>query len=66
MPAYNKNKVTNFTDPNSGKSLVINTGTITGQGVSQTTAQIFTNNEPVNVYFLKHFSGFDSSVKSRS
>jgi len=59
--SYNKNIVNNFTDPNSGKALVINTGQITGQGVSATTAQIFTNNQPVNVYFLKHFSGYDSS-----
>lgn len=57
--SYNKNKVKDFTDPNSGKNLVINTGSITGQGVSQTTAQIFTNNQPVNVYFLKEFKGFD-------
>ncbi len=59
--AYNKNRVNNFTDPNSGKALVINTGSITGQGVSQTTAQIFTNNQPVNVYFLKEFQGFDQN-----
>ena len=59
--AYNKNKVTNFTDPNSGKNLLIETGQITGQGVSGTTAQVFTNNQPVNVYYLKHFSGFDQS-----
>ncbi len=59
--AYNKNKVKNFTDPNSGKDLLIQTGQITGQGVSGTTAQVFTNNQPVNVYFLKHFSGFDQN-----
>ena len=30
--AYNKNKVKNFTDPNSGKDLLIQTGQITGTG----------------------------------
>lgn len=59
--SYNKNKVKDFTDPNSGKNLVINTGSITGQGVSQTTAQIFTNEQPVNVYFLKEFKGYDQN-----
>lgn len=57
--AYNKNEVTNFTDPNTGLDLVIPTGQITGQGVSGTTAQVFANNQPVNVWYLKHFSGFD-------
>lgn len=59
--AYNKNKVNDFKDPNTGKGIVIPTGQITGQGVSGTTAQVFADNEPVNVYYLKHFSGFDSS-----
>jgi TonB-dependent starch-binding outer membrane protein SusC len=59
--AYNNNKVTNFTDPNTKLGLVIPTGQITGQGVSGTTAQVFANNEPVNVWYLKHFGGFDSS-----
>ncbi|MEO8720928.1 MAG: SusC/RagA family TonB-linked outer membrane protein [Ginsengibacter sp.] len=57
--AYNKNVVTNFTDPNTGLGLVIPTGQITGQGVSGTTAQVFANNQPVNVWYLKKFSGFD-------
>jgi len=59
--AYNKNEVTNFTDPNTGLGLVIPTGQITGQGVSGATAQVFANNQPVNVWYLKHFSGFDQS-----
>lgn len=59
--AYNKNKVTNFTDPNSGKNLLIQTGQVNGQGVSGTTAQVFTNNQPVNVWYLKHFSGYDQT-----
>jgi iron complex outermembrane receptor protein len=59
--AYNKNEVTNFTDPNTHLGLVIPTGQITGQGVSGTTAQVFANNQPVNVWYLKHFSGFDQN-----
>jgi TonB-dependent starch-binding outer membrane protein SusC len=59
--AYNNNKVTDFTDPNTKLGLVIPTGQITGQGVSGTTAQVFANNQTVNVWYLKHFSGFDSS-----
>jgi iron complex outermembrane receptor protein len=59
--AYNKNIVKDFTDPNTKLGLIIPTGQITGQGVSGTTAQVFADNEPVNVWYLKHFSGFDSS-----
>ena len=54
--AYNKNIIKDFPG-----GLVIPTGQVTGQGVSGTTAQVFANNEPVNVWYLKHFSGFDSS-----
>lgn len=50
--AYNKNKLTEF-------SRSILTGKINGQGVSGTLAQIITNNQPVNEYYLKHFDGFD-------
>jgi TonB-dependent starch-binding outer membrane protein SusC len=59
--AYNKNVVKNFQDPNTGKDLTINTGQINGQGVSGTLAQVITNNQPVNVYFLKEFKGFDAT-----
>jgi TonB-dependent starch-binding outer membrane protein SusC len=53
--AYNKNKLTNFNVPG------IKTGQISGQGVSGTLAQINTNNQPVNEYFLKPFGGFDAN-----
>ena len=59
--AYNKNNVKNFTDPNTGLDLRVNTGQINGQGVSGTLAQVITNNQPVNVYYLKPFNGFDAS-----
>ncbi|MEO7522502.1 MAG: SusC/RagA family TonB-linked outer membrane protein [Ferruginibacter sp.] len=59
--AYNKNTIKNFTDPNTGLPLVINTGQINGQGVSGTLAQVITNNQPVNVFFLKPFGGYDQN-----
>ena len=59
--AYNKNIVTNFTDPNTGIGIVIPTGQVTGQGVSGSTAQVFANNQTVNVWYLKQFGGFDQN-----
>ncbi len=59
--AYNKNNIKNFTDPNTGLPLLVNTGQINGQGVSGTLAQVITNNEPVNEYYLKPFGGFDQN-----
>ncbi len=59
--ANNKNTVKNFTDPNTGLDLQVQTGFISGQGVSGTLAQVITNNQPVNVFFLKPFNGFDAS-----
>jgi iron complex outermembrane receptor protein len=59
--AYNKNMVKNFKDPNTGLDLQVQTGFISGQGVSGTLAQVITNNQPVNVFFLKPFNGFDAS-----
>ena len=45
--AYNTNTVKNFKDPNTGLDLQVQTGFISGQGVSGTLAQIITNNQPV-------------------
>jgi iron complex outermembrane receptor protein len=59
--AYNKNNVKNFKDPNTGLDLQVQTGFISGQGVSGTLAQVITNNQPVNVFYLKPFNGFDAS-----
>lgn len=59
--AYNKNKIKNFTDPNTGLPLLVQTGTINGQGVSGTLAQVLANNQTVNVFYLKPFQGFDGS-----
>jgi iron complex outermembrane receptor protein len=57
--AYNKNLITDFTDPSTGKDLSIKTGFIDGQGVSNTLGQLITNNQPVNVFNLKPFNGYD-------
>ncbi|RTL52609.1 MAG: SusC/RagA family TonB-linked outer membrane protein [Sphingobacteriales bacterium] len=59
--AYNKNKVTDFLDPNTKLPLQILTGQINGQGTSGTLAQIITNNQPVDAFYLKPFGGFDAS-----
>ena len=59
--AYNNNIIKHFTDPNTGLNLLIQTGEISGQGVSGTLAQVITNNKPVNVFYLKKFGGFDAN-----
>ncbi|MEO5682947.1 MAG: SusC/RagA family TonB-linked outer membrane protein [Chitinophagaceae bacterium] len=59
--AYNKNVIKDFTDPLTGLDLQIRTGQITGQGVSGTLAQVITNNQPVNEFYLKPFQGFDQT-----
>jgi len=61
--AYDKNIIKNFTDANTGKNLLINTGILSGQGVSGTQVQVFANNQPVNEWYLKKFSGFDADGK---
>ena len=53
--AYNKNLIRKFTDPNTGLNLLVQTGQISGQGVSGTLAQVITNDKPVNEYYLKPF-----------
>jgi len=59
--AYNKNNIKKFTDPNTGLDNFVQTGQINGQGVSGTLAQVITNNQPVNAYYLKTFKGFDAN-----
>ncbi len=59
--AYNKNEIKNFKDPNTGLPLLVQTGQVNGQGVSGTLAQVITNNQPVNEYYLKPFGGFDGT-----
>jgi TonB-linked SusC/RagA family outer membrane protein len=59
--AYDKNIIKNFTDANTGRDLLINTGILSGQGVSGTQVQVFANNRPVNEWYLKKFGGFDAT-----
>ncbi|MHA4808494.1 SusC/RagA family TonB-linked outer membrane protein [Flavitalea flava] len=53
--AYNKNKLTEF------NQAPIPTAAVSGQGVSGAFAQIITNNQPVNEYYLKKFKGYDQN-----
>ncbi|MEO8413749.1 MAG: SusC/RagA family TonB-linked outer membrane protein [Ginsengibacter sp.] len=53
--AHNKNLLKDFSQAN------IATAQVSGQGVSGTLAQIIGNNQPVNVFYLKQFNGFDQS-----
>ncbi len=59
--SYNKNELKNFKDKLTGLDILIQTATISGQGVSGTLAQVITNNQPLNVYYLKNFEGFDAN-----
>jgi iron complex outermembrane receptor protein len=53
--AYNKNKLTNFNEA------PIPTASVSGQGVSGAFAQIITNNQPVDEFYLKKFKGYDQA-----
>ncbi|MEO6963746.1 MAG: SusC/RagA family TonB-linked outer membrane protein, partial [Puia sp.] len=53
--AYDKNILRNF------NQALIPTGRVDGNGVSGGLAQAITNNEPVDVYHLKPFQGYDHS-----
>src|SRR5258708_40133679 len=53
--SYNKNKLTNF------NQALIQTGAVNGNGVSGVFAEAIANNQPVDVYYLKPFQGFDHS-----
>jgi TonB-dependent starch-binding outer membrane protein SusC len=53
--SYNSNKLTNF------KQALIPTGEVDGNGVSGALAQAITNNQTVDVYYLKPFQGFDKN-----
>ncbi len=55
----NSNLITSFYAPGTKNPLAIYTGQINGQGVSGTLAQIITNNQPVDEFWLKPFLGFD-------
>jgi iron complex outermembrane receptor protein len=53
--SYNSNKLTEF------NQALIQTGAVSGNGVSGVFAEAFTNNQTLNVYYLKPFQGYDKS-----
>lgn len=53
--AYNKNLLKNYTQA------LIKTGVVNGNGVSGITAQAIANNQPVDVFYIKPFQGFDKN-----
>jgi iron complex outermembrane receptor protein len=53
--SHNKNRLKDFSQAD------IKTAQISGQGVSGNLAQVIGNNHPVNVFYLKKFSGFDQN-----
>jgi len=59
--AYNHNVIHEFYAPGTKNVLKINTGTIDGQGVSGTLGEIITNDQPVDAFYLKKFTGFDQN-----
>jgi TonB-dependent starch-binding outer membrane protein SusC len=50
--SYNKGKLTNF------NYAPILTGQISGNGLSGTTAEVITNNQPLDVFSMPHFLGY--------
>jgi len=59
--AHNSNLLTQFFALGTDNALLVPTGQINGQGVSGTLGQVFTNDQPVNEFYLKKFSGFDQN-----
>lgn len=53
--AYNKNLLKNYTQA------LLNTGIVNGNGVSGIKAQAIANNQPIDVYYIKPFQGFDKN-----
>ena len=53
--SHNNNKLTNF-----NQALILS-GSVSGQGVSGAYSEAITNNQPLLVYYLKPFTGFDQS-----
>jgi len=55
---YVKNK---FVYPALGTSPLVLTGGVNGQGVSSAFAQAIANNQPIDVFYLRQFQGFDQN-----
>lgn len=61
--SYNKNLLKNFFDIKTGLPIMIQTGGISGQGVSGTLAQVITNDQPINEFYLKKFQGYNAGLQ---
>ena len=59
--SYNHNILKDFYATGTKTPLQIQTGQINGQGVSGTLGQLITNNQTVDVFYLKPFLGYDSA-----
>lgn len=57
--AYNHGNLKEFFAPGTKNPLTIQTGQISGQGVSGTLGQVITNNQQIDEFNLKPFGGFD-------
>ncbi len=55
--AYNDNRIENFAS-------IVNTGAITGQGLSGAFAQRIAEGQPLSAFFLRPFGGFDEAGQS--
>jgi len=53
--AFNTNQIINY------NQALVKTGELNGNGLSDAFAQAITNNQPVDVYYLKKFGGFDQA-----
>lgn len=56
VATFQKNELNNF------GAQIIETGSISGQGVSGTTSQRLANNQPLNVFYLKQYLGLDKTT----
>jgi len=55
---YNKNK---FVDPAAGKAPLALAGQLNGKGTSATYVQAIANGQPIDVFYLRKFHGFDQN-----
>ncbi|MEI6950550.1 SusC/RagA family TonB-linked outer membrane protein [Paraflavisolibacter sp. H34] len=53
--AFQQNRLTNYTGP------FVNTGALNGPGLSGVTVQRIVNDKPLNIYYLKQFTGIDGN-----
>jgi TonB-dependent starch-binding outer membrane protein SusC len=57
---YNHN-INKFVDPSAGTAPLVLTGQLNGKGTSATYVQAIANNQPIDVFYLRTFHGFDQN-----